>query len=95
MAYDTANPPVLVSQAIGGGAGYRTWLYVDGDAAGTVDAADYITNASALGMASKDNFILVDTATPLTTYHTVETVTAGGAGNIGLGTTIGSATSGD
>ena len=57
---------------------------VDGDAAGTVDAADYVSNASDLGMASKDNFVLVDTATPLTTNLTfvagdVISVTGGGA----------------
>jgi hypothetical protein len=95
MAYETSNPPMLVSQGIGGPAGSRIWVYVDGDAAGTVDAADYVSNGSALGMKVSDNFVLVDTATPLTTWHTVDTVTAGGAANIDLGTTIGSATSGD
>jgi hypothetical protein len=86
---------MLVAQGIGGPAGSRIWVYVDGDAAGTVDAADYISNASALGMKVSDTFVLVDTATPLTTVHVVDTVTAGGAGNLDLGTTVGSATSGD
>lgn len=95
MAYEVTNPPALVSQGIGGPAGTRIWVYVDGDAAGTVDAADYISNASDLGMKVSDNVLLVDTATPLTTWHVVDTVTAGGAGNLDLGTTVGSATSGD
>jgi hypothetical protein len=92
MTYAVDNPPVLITQAI---AGPRLWLYTDGDAAGTVDAADYFSNGDALGMKVNDILILNDTATPLITTHVVQSVTAGGAANVGLGTTIGSATTGD
>ena len=94
MAYETSNPPALISQGIGGTAGTRIWMYVDGDASATIDALDYFTNGYDLGMKVGDNLILVDTATPLTTWHRLETSSAT-AFNVALGTTIGSATSGD
>jgi lipid-binding SYLF domain-containing protein len=45
--------------------------------------------------AVSESLIVVDTNTPLTTFHRVESVTAGGAADIALGTTVGSATTGD
>lgn len=93
MAYETANPPLLVAQGIGGRG--KQWVWVTAEAAGTVDANDYITNGSALGMSASDTVIVVDTATPLTTMHRVESVTAGGAADLAVGTTVGSATTGD
>ena len=92
MAYATSNPPKLVSQGIGGGG--KIWVYVSADAAGTVDALDYITDGYALGMRVDDIVFVVDTATPLGTLHRVETASAT-AFNLALGTTVGSATSGD
>jgi hypothetical protein len=94
MAYSTSAPPMLVSQGIGGYG--KLWFYVTAaDAAGAIDANDFITNGSALGLSVSDTFIVVDTATPLTTMHRVESVTAGGAADLALGTTVGSATTGD
>jgi hypothetical protein len=85
---------MLVAQGIGGYG--KVWMYVTAaDAAGAIDAADFVTNGAALGLSVSDTFIVVDTATPLTTAHRVESVTAGGAADIALGTTIGSATTGD
>lgn len=94
MAYSTSAPPMLVAQGI---AGYgKIWMYVTAaDAAGAIDANDFITNGSALGMSVSDTVFVVDTATPLTTLHRVESVTAGGAADLALGTTVGSATTGD
>lgn len=94
MAYSTSNPPALVAQGI---AGYgKVWMYVTAaDAAGAIDANDFFTNGSALGMSVSDTVVVVDTATPLTTMHRVESVTAGGAADLALGTTVGSATTGD
>lgn len=94
MTYAVSNPPKLISQAIGGTAGANIWVYVSADAAGSVDADGYFTNGALLGMKLNDNVIVVDTATPLTTWHRVETVNAATV-NVALGTTIGSATSGD
>ncbi len=94
MAYSTSAPPALIAQGIGGYG--KVWMYVTAaDAAGAIDAADFVTNGSALGLSVSDSFIVVDTATPLTTFHRVESVTAGGAADIALGTTVGSATTGD
>ena len=94
MAYAVTAPPMLVAQGIGGYG--KVWMYVTAaDAAGAIDAADFVTNGSALGLGVSDTFIVVDTATPLTTFHRVESVTAGGAADIALGTTVGSATTGD
>lgn len=92
MPYAVTNPPALIIQSI---AGPRTWQYTSVDVAGTVDAAGYFTNGDALGMKVNDLVIVNDTTTPLQTTHVVQTVTAGGAANVGLGTTIGSASTGD
>lgn len=94
MAYSAALPLSLVAQGVGGYG--KIWMYVTGaDAAGTIDGADFVTNGAALGLSVSDSLIVVDTATPLTTFHRVESVTAGGAADIALGTTVGSATTGD
>jgi len=94
MAYSTSLPPALVSQGIGGYG--KIWMYVTAaDAAAAIDANDFITNGAALGMGVSETVFVVDTATPLTTLHRVESVTAGGAADLALGTTVGSATTGD
>jgi lipid-binding SYLF domain-containing protein len=93
MAYETSNPPALIAQKIGGGG--RLWMWETAEAAGTVDANDYITNGYALGMREDDSVLVVDTATPLTTFHRVESHTTGGAADLAVGTTVGSATTGD
>jgi hypothetical protein len=94
MAYSTGNPPALISQGLGGYG--KQWAYVTAaDAAGTIDGADFITNGYDLGMKVSESVIVVDTATPLTTFHRVESVTTGGAADLALGTTVGSATTGD
>lgn len=93
MPYDTANPPALIAQGIGGVG--KVWKWVTAEAAGTVDANDYISNGAALGLSVSDSVIVEDTNTPLTTFHRVESVTAGGAADLAVGTTVGSATTGD
>jgi hypothetical protein len=79
MAYDTANPPALVQQPVGGGAG-KVWLYRSTDGAGDVDAAGYITNGLQLGMTVGDLVWVIDTnASPVvTTLHQVSAVSAAG-----------------
>lgn len=93
MSYSTGNPPALIAQGIGGT--QKIWYLRTTDAAGDIDASDYVTNGSALGMAVSDSVIVADITTPLTTFHRVESVTAGGAADLALGTTVGSATTGD
>lgn len=72
MAYSTSNPPILLTQSVGGLAG-KTWLYRSTDAAATVDAANYITNGGSLGMAIGDLVYVIDTdaSPPILTIHQV------------------------
>ena len=100
-AYDTANPPALIAQGIGGPAGSRIWnlrgVHVTTDA----DAAGFITNAGDLGMKVGDTLHLCDTTTAATTLvygHVVNTVASGspGAGNLSAGVALSTGgTSGD
>lgn len=72
MAYATSNPPKLMTQPLGGGAG-KIWLYRSTDTASDVDAANYITNGGSLGMSVGDLVFVIDTdASPvITTLHQV------------------------
>ena len=98
-AYSTSNPPALLVQGIGGPAGSRIWnlrgVHVTTDA----DAADFITNADALGMKVMDTVHLVNTTTEATALvhgHVVNSVTAGGAANLSVGVALSTGgTSGD
>jgi hypothetical protein len=98
-AYDPANPPALISQGIGGPAGSRTWCLIGTHVTTDADAADFITNADALGMKVMDTVILVNNTTPATALvhgHVVNSVTAGGAANLSVGVALSTGgTSGD
>lgn len=89
MAYATSNPPALVSGGPLTGAG-QVWVYRSSDAAATVDAAGYITNAKALGMRIGDLVRVTNTLNNITTTHQVVNITAAGAADLADGTTIGS-----
>lgn len=82
MAYTTSNPPALLAQGIGGVG--KMWQYRSTDASSAVDANDYISNASALGMTVGDSVIVVDTdaSPPTVGMAYVNSVTAGGAGDL-------------
>lgn len=88
MAYVTTNPPMLVSQPLGGGAG-KVWLYRSTDAAATVDGANYFTNGGSLGFSVGDIIYVIDTdASPvITTLHQVS-ATGDGTTDINELTTI-------
>ena len=94
MAYSTSNPPILVAQGIGG-AGPKIYVTNNDDAAATVRANGYITNADDLGMAVGDVLIHEDLSAELVVTYRVDSVTAGGAGDLADATTIGSATDSD
>jgi hypothetical protein len=82
MAYDTASPPFLITQALAGGAG-KVWLYRSTDGASDVDAANYITNGGSLGMAVGDLVYVIDTnASPV--ILTIHQVSATGDGTTDL-----------
>ena len=85
----------LVAQSIGGA--HRIWMNRSAEAATAIDANDYITDGADLGLRVSDSVIHEDTNTPLTTFHRVESVTAGAGGeaDLAVGTTVGSATTGD
>jgi len=81
MAYSTSNPPVLMSQA--GGGGPQAWYYTSTDVHTDVDAADYFSNGHALGLKVGDIMHVVkSTATVGATTHSVSAVTVGGAATI-------------
>ncbi len=91
MAYSAtpAGFPSLIAQGIGGKD--KHYKYRSTDAAATVRAAGYITNALELGMKVGDTVVSVDTddATQLNTMHAVVTVNATtGVGDLsdGIGT---------
>lgn len=76
MAYSTSTPPILMVPSIGGQP--AIWVYKSADAHGTVDGTDYFTNGGDLGMKANDVVIVIDTATPTCTVHTVNAVDADG-----------------
>ena len=64
MAYETSNPPFLVSQGVGNSR--KVWMYVDADAITTVRVSGYFTNGYALGMRAGDLIFVVDSdASPI------------------------------
>jgi hypothetical protein len=80
MAYSTSNPPKKIGNSAGS---YSLWVYTSEDVHTDVDATDYFSNGSALGMKVNDNVIVnKSTATVGATLHTVSAVTAGGAATI-------------
>ena len=98
MAYTAANLS-LISCAPLTGAG-QIWRYSEALAATSLDADGYITDGGSRGMQVGDLVIHYNTTTAaavVVTTHVVNTVssTYPGAVNLGLGTEIGSSTSGD
>lgn len=60
MAYATNNPPRLMIPAVGKGPSW--WSYDSADAATTVRAANYVSDAEDLGLAVGDIVIQSDSA---------------------------------
>lgn len=81
MAYSTSTPPNCVAQGIGDAP--ALWLYASTDVHTDVDATDYFSNGSALGMRVNDVVIVVKTSATIgATVHSVTAVTAGGAATV-------------
>lgn len=95
MAYDTANPPFLIAQAIGGDAAPKIYIYNDDDPTATVDGDGYITNGDDLGLAVGDVVLHEDLSVQTTNQYRVDSVTAGGAADLADGTVTGSGTDSD
>lgn len=78
MAYSTSNPPNMLSTM--GGGGFSIWHYDSADAATTVRATNYITNADELGMKVGDMVIQTDrTGATVAQLYIVVAVTSSGA----------------
>ncbi len=83
MAYSTSLPPALVSQSVGRATG-GLWIYLSADVHTDVDAADYFSNGSSLGMKVGDVVFVVETDNSYAlSIHVVTAVTAGGAATVG------------
>ena len=81
MAYVVTNPPQLKVQGLGNG--ISTWVYASTDVHTDVDATDYFSNGSALGMRVNDVVTVVKTSATIgATLHVVTAVTAGGAATV-------------
>lgn len=94
MAYSTSNPPKLIAAGIGGLG--NLWHYSSADAMATVDGSGYISDAKYLGMKVNDSVLVVDTANGITSFHRVAAINSTtGAGDLGNGTTVGTATNSD
>ena len=82
MSYATTNPPKQLVSGMGTGQP-SLWVYTSTDVHTDVDAADYFSNGSDLGMRVGDvMFVSKSSATIGTTIHYVQTVTAGGAATV-------------
>lgn len=81
MAYATTNPPRCMVPSVGGG--QAIWTYSSTDIHTDVDAADYFSDGTALGMKVNDIVIVTKTSATIgATLHTVITATVGGAATI-------------
>lgn len=77
MTYSTSNPPFIIAGSLD--ADFRIWGYASTDAIAAVDATDYVTNASDLGMQTGDAIIIKDTTNGLVSMGTVTVDTDGNA----------------
>lgn len=81
MAYVATNPPKIQVPRLG--TGTAIWTYSSDDVHTDVDATDYFTNGSDLGMKVGDAVgAIKTTATIGMTWHVVTAVTAGGAATV-------------
>ncbi|PJF23520.1 MAG: hypothetical protein CUN56_00540 [Phototrophicales bacterium] len=94
MAYDTSNPPVLVTQGVTG-ANPKIWVWNNDDAAGTVRADGYITDADDLGLSVGDLIFHYDSSASLVASYRVAAINSDGSADLSDQTTIGSATDTD
>jgi hypothetical protein len=91
MSYSTLLPPMLVSSALTSAAGPQIWVYKEAATFDTIRAANYISNAQALGMKIGDTVLHWDTTSPTSpvlTFGRVTNVTASGATIAATGTPI-------
>lgn len=98
MAYVTTNPPIKIMGGGLDGTAPSVWAYKSADGASTVDGSGYITDGGSRGMKVNDYVLATDAATPpLTTMHSVVTVSATypGAVDLSNGTTVAGSSNSD
>ncbi len=82
MAYSTSNPPKLLVPGMGGSQP-SLWVYSSTDVHTDVDATDYFSDGSDIGMKVGDIVLVSKTSATIgTTIHYVSAVTAGGAATV-------------
>lgn len=85
MTYSTSAPPKLLVPSFTNTTGeVSIWSYYSTDAAATIDASGYITNAKSLGMKAGDLVFSTDSdASPqLTSLHRVVAVNTNGSADL-------------
>jgi hypothetical protein len=88
MAYATTNPPRIMVSGVGTG-GPSWWSYDSADAATTVRADTYISDADDLGMKVGDIIIQSSTvASAVAHIYSVITINADGSADLTDGTAI-------
>lgn len=88
MAYSTSNPPVLMTQGLGGAA-MRVWSYKSTDAATAVRVSGYFTDGYDLGMRAGDLIFVVDTdASPIAMQVMIVTSATSTAVDLSDGTAV-------
>lgn len=91
MAYSTLLPPALVAGPLTSVAGSNLWTYKEAATFDVIRAANYISNALALGMKIGDivqHWDVTSASAPVLTYGRVTNVTATGATIAATGTPI-------
>lgn len=89
MAYSTANPPALKSQALAGKTP-RTWVLTGTDAVTAVRVTGYITNAKKLGMKKGDlvEYVKTDAAPITVQLLIVSAINANGSADLSDGVAV-------
>lgn len=97
MTYSTANPPrPVLSVPYNDGASdlsFTIWMYRDADAAATVQASGYFTNANTLGMKDGDWMLHYDTNLKVLNSYVV--LISGTTYDVSNATVLGSGTDSD
>lgn len=91
MSYSTSLPPMLVAGPLTSVAGPNTWVYKEAATFDTIRAANYISNAQALGMKIGDMLLhwdVTSASSPVLTLGRVTNVTSSGATIAATGTPI-------
>lgn len=91
MTYSTSLPPMLVAGPLTSVSGPNQWVYKEAATFDVIRAANYISNALALGMKIGDFIVhwdVTSASAPILTFGRVTNVTSTGATIAATGTPI-------